>query len=1195
MKKILFPIAVASALSIAALGTLQGLAQDDAAQAAGEGEKKGLEAKEPETKEAEKKEEPAKGADEKVTESSKQPVADLPAPKDGFVEKFLDKDAEAMAKGVLAEGVAERVIKLVARAKELRKQFTEKIKELRDESEKPGITDSRVRYVANTIPDYAREIRTLDDRFHNFFRGMKKDAQLTTLQRLQMVAVVSQVVEDAQNRLEGRRVGPGFDVPPPGPRPRMGRLTLNAELAQTQGVATLEHLPEAEAKAFAIEWFPDKFFKRVETLVTRGKELQTRFNEKIKELDTEAAMPGLDDEKIRSLASEVTMLREGARELNQAFFQFFYNPGLRNEDMQSLAKRLARVTTLSEAVEAAEVKLGLRAASAGADVAAAGTQPAAGVNRDKGGEKSESPKPGDAEQQALVIPNYDNKFVENLTPEAAEIFAKKAFPEEAAARVIKLAARGKELRKLLEEKIKEVDSKATEPGLDEQQINSLAENVNVLRSEIGELDQAYFKFFNQDRYSGSRSWSIANRLALIPSLDRAVESAEVRLGLRSAPSPDARFPGGSSARGPRPAGGRGFNWPNPPTVVNLLSESMKDEEIKVYLQERFPAAAMDRIGKLVARARELAKTLDEKIAGVDAELLNEKLSDEQIESMAQLARTYRNEKEGLNNAFRQLTIANLSMQTMSEAVSWLPQLSRAVGQAERNVKSIEREALFVKAGTTASAVLQTYENAKTYLNARRSLLSAAEKAGKDPNRPAEQRKARQEEAKVLRGTIQKLVQAIEEFDSLQEDETLSGTERSIAAAKAMREAMTAPKTPGGAAGSESSTAADPKEAHAKLYQRAKSLIEQIDNKLKEIGVQLADPGIASDELDRIANQSNDLQFAVHGIRQAVAGYENSIQNQASPNQSMVVGNVVEMQHAIRKGEDVLGIKVSVSVASDTPYADVVRKIEAAAGDGVRIVIGSDLSPVAQRLIAACDSVKSQLEARLKETDEKLNAPEAALEQIEGLAKFKSRIETAINRCESVRESLRSNKLRTAGQFAQVASELQDYTAKIVRPQLGPSGPVYTPTGMMQGMVQGMMASPTGSMGGSPMGPGMPMVGPPGMSGMPGLPGAAPAAQFPEIHELRVRYRKYLDEKNEKAAAEVKEKIAKELARIFDAQQAAREKQLDAAKDRLKKLEEQQAKRKAARDELIESRTKQIIHELEGTEWTDDAPVEEGGN
>lgn len=629
---------------------------------------------------------------------------------------------------------------------------------------------------------------------------------------------------------------------------------------------------------------------------------------------------------------------------------------------------------------------------------------------------------------------------------------------------------------------------------------------------------------------------------------------------------------------------------------------MTDEEIKAYLQERFPAAAMDRIGKLVTRARELAKTLDEKIAGVDAELLNEKLSDEQIESMAQLARAYRNEKEGLRNAFHQLTFANLSMQTMSEAVSWLPQLSRAVGQAERNVKSIEREALFAKAGTTASAVLQTYENAKTYLNARRSLLSAAEKAGNDPNRPAEQRKARQEEAKVLRGTIQKLAQAIDEFDSLNEDETLAGTERSIAAAKVMRDAMATPKKSGGATGSESSTGADPKEAHAKLYQRAKSVIEQVDNKLKEIGVQLADTGIAPDELERLARQTNDLQAAVIGLRQTVAGYENSIQNRPNPDQSMVVGNVVEMQHAIRKGEDVLGIKVTVSVASDTPYDDVVRKIEQASGDGVRIVIGSDLSPVAQRLIAACDSVKSQLEARLKETDEKLNAPEAALEQIEGLAKFKSQIESSINRCVSMQERLRSKEVREAGQFAQVASSLQRYMNEIVRPQLGPSGPVLAPMGMMQAMggptgtIGGpaMMPSPTGSMGGSG--------GPPGMSGMsmmpggaPGMPMGRPVAEYQVINELRSLYKKNIDEKNAKAAAEVKDKIAKELARIFDTQQAAREKQLDAAKDRLKKLEEQQAKRKAARDELIESRTKQIIHELEGTEWTDEAPVEEGEN
>lgn len=846
------------------------------------------------------------------------------------------------------------------------------------------------------------------------------------------------------------------------------------------------------------------------------------------------------------------------------------------------------------------------AAASALSIAVMGTLPgqaqddatqAAGEAEKKEPEKKEETKEVFSESGERSIESRISRarVLEEFSEEEMAELAKKWYSGEHVERAAKLMVRAKELRQAFIDKVKETDAEVAKPGIDDAKIVELAGTASTLKMQRGQLenDVRQFMYFN----TREESSSVAQRLVNLANLNQAVTYAEIKLGLRAAPidPQSSGGPGRSFGGGPRPAGGRGFNWPNPPAVADLLSASMKDEEVKAYLQERFPAVAMDRIGKLVTRARELAKTLDEKIAGVDAELLNEKLSDEQIESMAQLARAYRNEKEGLRNAFHQLTSANLSMQTMSEAVSWLPQLSRAVGQAERNVKSIEREALFAKAGTTASAVLQTYENAKTYLNARRSLLSAAEKAGKDPNRPAEQRKARQEEAKVLRGTIQKLVQAIEEFDSLQEDETLSGTERSIAAAKAMREAMTAPKTPGGAAGSESSTAADPKEAHAKLYQRAKSLIEQIDNKLKEIGVQLADPGIASDELDRIANQSNDLQFAVHGIRQAVAGYENSIQNQASPNQSMVVGNVVEMQHAIRKGEDVLGIKVSVSVASDTPYADVVRKIETAAGDGVRIVIGSDLSPVAQRLIAACDSVKSQLEARLKETDEKLNAPEAALEQIEGLAKFKSRIETAINRCESVRESLRSNKLRTAGQFAQVASELQDYTAKIVRPQLGPSGPVYTPTGMMQGMVQGMMASPTGSMGGSPMGPGMPMVGPPGMSGMPGLPGAAPAAQFPEIHELRVRYRKYLDEKNEKAAAEVKEKIAKELARIFDAQQAAREKQLDAAKDRLKKLEEQQAKRKAARDELIESRTKQIIHELEGTEWTDDAPVEEGGN
>jgi hypothetical protein len=121
--------------------------------------------------------------------------------------------------------------------------------------------------------------------------------------------------------------------------------------------------------------------------------------------------------------------------------------------------------------------------------------------------------------------------------------------------------------------------------------------------------------------------------------------------------------------------------------------------------------------------------------------------------------------------------------------------------------------------------------------------------------------------------------------------------------------------------------------------------------------------------------------------------------------------------------------------------------------------------------------------------------------------------------------------------------------------------------------------------------GMPMM--PG--GAPGMPMGRPVAEYQVINELRSLYKKNIDEKNAKAAAEVKDKIAKELARIFDAQQAAREKQLDAAKDRLKKLEEQQAKRKAARDELIESRTKQIIHELEGTEWTDEAPVEEGEN
>lgn len=938
----------------------------------------------------------------------------------------------------------------------------------------------------------------------------------------------------------------------------------------------LEKLSVQEAEAIAKKSFSADVVERIMKLVSKGKELRKYFVDRVKKANADAEIPGISDEQVNRLAGLIPLYHTQVSTLDQGSHQFFQRFSQPDAAKLSTLEKLQFVGLLDSWVKKAEdlrVELEKNDPLVGNDA-----KPA-----------------GEATATTVAIPRATSAFVERLSLEAATEYAKKRYPEEAAQRVIALVSRGKELRKLLEEKVKEEDAKATKPGLDEQQISSLAENVNTLRSEISGLDQAYSRFFNQERLSGPSNLSTANRLALIPSLTRATESAEIKLGLRAAPvadSPSSGGPGGSFGGGPRRTGGQGFNFPNPPTVVNLLNESMKDEEVKTYLQERFPAAAMERVGKLVTQARELTKSLDEKFSKIDAELGDNKLSDEQIELMAGVASTYRGEKERLKAAFLKLTSANVSMQTMSEAFSWLPQLSSAVKRAESSMDSLDRETLFAKAGVRVSDLDELYERAKGFLNASKARLNDIEQTVKNPKQLPERRKVLQEQAKELRGTIVVLGTAIDNYaDMLKATEPVA-VERMVAVLKTMQDVMATQRVTGPLTG-KTSTPADPKEAHAKLYQRAKSVIEQVDNKLKEIGVQLADPGIASDELDRIANQSNDLQFAVHGIRQAVAGYENSIQNQPSPNQSMVVGNVVEMQHAIRKGEDVLGIKVTVSVASDTPYADAVRKIEQAAGDGVRIVIGSDLSPVAQRLIAACDSVKSQLEARLKETDEKLNAPEAALEQIEGLANFKSRIETAINRCESVRESLRSNKLRTAGQFAQVASQLQDYTAKIVRPQLGPSGPVYTPTGMMQGMVQGMMASPTGSMGGSPMGPGMPMVGPPGMSGMPGLPGAAPASQFQELSELRVRYRKHLDEKNATAAAEVKDKITKELARIFDAQQAAREKQLDAAKDRLKKLEEQQAKRKAARDELIESRTKQIIHELEGTQWTDEVPVEEG--
>jgi ASC-1-like (ASCH) protein len=806
-----------------------------------------------------------------------------------------------------------------------------------------------------------------------------------------------------------------------------------------------------------------------------------------------------------------------------------------------------------------------------------------------------------------------------ITDEEVKEFAAKWFPAAVADRLMKLVSRARELNKLFDEKVKELDAAAAEPGVGDQQIRDLASRVALLKRGKQNLHDAFHQFFFQPDPIGDAKTSLATRIARVTDLSAAIEGAEVRLGLRPAPAAPRVGSQGSFNRGgggPRSGGNSGpsgFNFPGAPTRVDLLKTTMSDDEVKTYLQERFPAAAMERISKLIMRARELAKSFDEKIAKIDADLADEKLSDDQIEAMVGIARMYRSTKESLAREFDNISMSNLSMQTMSEAVSWLPQLARAVKQAEANIQSIDNHSTSARSGIRASEFAEMYQQTKSLYADFAKRLPEVQAQVKDQNLSAQQRKVIEGEVNSLEQTLRKMIQAIREYEAMQTATDAISSERFVNAAKMMREALKASENPLTSANDKTSPPADPKEAHAKLYQLAKSLLEQIDSKLKTIGVQVADPKIASDELDRLAQHASELRVRANTLTQSINGYQNSIQNRPDPDQSMVVDNVVEMQRAIRDAEAALGTKVTLSVSTNATYAEVLNAVEENAGSTVRIEITSDHGPLVKRLISACGSLKNQLESRMKEVDEKLKSPDISLEEVSSLAKFRSEIERAIEYCGSNLEFLQGNKSQKSRDHGFIADKLQEFAREIIQPQLGAGGPIIEPKGSPMGGPLGM--SPTGGgpaassgrpvprrgsssgmpmMQGGPSMPGMPVYTPQGYQGMMGMPGMGRVSQFHEVEELRTLYKKHFDEKNEKAAAEVKDKIAKELARIFDAQQAAREKQLTAAKERLEKLEAQQGKRKAAKEELIESRTKQIIQELEGTAWTDDETIDELG-